>query len=85
MCVRETEEERSDFSEEVIILLTLYSSLQYAVLLLLLLVIQFVMFSISYAASTDVLPDSLRQGFDELWDVQNTSNGTLSAYEQWVS
>lgn len=60
--------------------------LQYAVLLLLLLVIQFIMFSISFAASGDALPDSLKQGFEELWDAnEQRSNSTLNAYEQWVS
>lgn len=54
-------------------------------LLLLLLVIQFVMFSISYAASRDALPDSLKQGFDELWDKEQRNISTLGAYEQWVS
>ncbi|KAH8371785.1 hypothetical protein KR093_008844 [Drosophila rubida] len=60
--------------------------ISYAVLLLLLLVIQFVMFSISYAASRDALPESLQQGFDELWDTHSVrTNSTLNIYEEWVS
>ncbi|KAH8415956.1 hypothetical protein KR222_004839 [Zaprionus bogoriensis] len=58
--------------------------ISYAVLLLLLLVIQFIMFSISFAASRDALPESLRQGFDELWDAQHGGNNTLAAYEEWL-
>ncbi|XP_017146015.1 protein late bloomer [Drosophila miranda] len=56
----------------------------YAVLLVLLLVVQFVMFSISFAASKDTLPDSLRQGFDDLWDHQHVGNSTLNTYEHWL-
>ncbi|XP_030560194.1 CD151 antigen [Drosophila novamexicana] len=58
--------------------------ISYAVLLILLLVIQFVMFSISFAASRDALPNSLKQGFDELWDVYHRHNNTLSIYEEWL-
>jgi len=43
------------------------------------------MVSISYAASRESLPDSLRQGFDELWDLQHDGNSTLNTYEEWVS
>ncbi|XP_034106341.1 protein late bloomer [Drosophila albomicans] len=59
--------------------------ISYAVLLLLLLVIQFIMFSISFSASRDALPESLRQGFDELWDTLSMrSNSTLNIYEEWL-
>ncbi|EDW01554.1 protein late bloomer [Drosophila grimshawi] len=58
--------------------------ISYAVLLLLLLVIQFIMFSISFAASRDALPNSLKQGFDELWDPKRSINSTLSVYEEWL-
>ncbi|XP_034477996.1 protein late bloomer [Drosophila innubila] len=58
--------------------------ISYAVLLLLLLVIQFIMFSSSFAASRDFLPESLTQGFDELWDAQYMSNSTLNKYEEWL-
>ncbi|XP_037715791.1 protein late bloomer isoform X1 [Drosophila subpulchrella] len=56
----------------------------YAVLLVLLLIVQFVMVSISYAASRESLPDSLRQGFDDLWDLQHDGNSTLNTYEAWL-
>ncbi|XP_023162834.1 23 kDa integral membrane protein [Drosophila hydei] len=58
--------------------------ISYAVLLIVLLVIQFVMFSISFAASRDALPNSLKQGFDELWDPQHRLNSTLNIYEEWL-
>ncbi|ALC41265.1 Tsp42Eh [Drosophila busckii] len=58
--------------------------ISYAVLLVLLLVIQFILFSLSYAASRDRLPASLKQGFDELWDPLHSGNSTLNAYEQWL-
>ncbi|KAM8711864.1 hypothetical protein ACLKA7_012381 [Drosophila subpalustris] len=58
--------------------------ISYAVLLLLLLVIQFIMFSSSFAASRDALPESLRQAFEELWDTQYRSNSTLNSYEEWL-
>ncbi|XP_068147113.1 tetraspanin-9 [Drosophila tropicalis] len=58
--------------------------ISYAVLLLVLLIIQVIMFSISFAASRDALPESLRQGFDELWDVHHLGNSTLNIYEEWL-
>nr|AAL89865.1 RE20742p [Drosophila melanogaster] len=57
----------------------------YAVLLVFLLIVQIVLVSISYAASRDFLPDSLRQGLDDLWDLQHEGNSTLNTYEEWVS
>ncbi|SPP73077.1 protein late bloomer [Drosophila guanche] len=56
----------------------------HAVLLVVLLVVQFVFFSISFAASRDTLPDTLRQGFDDLWDPQHAGNSSLNTYEQWL-
>ncbi|KRJ98230.1 uncharacterized protein Dyak_GE19097, isoform D [Drosophila yakuba] len=56
----------------------------YAVLLVFLLIIQFVMVSISYAASRDSLPDSLTQGLDDLWDAHHEGNSTLNTYEEWL-
>ncbi|KAH8320787.1 hypothetical protein KR067_009979 [Drosophila pandora] len=56
----------------------------YAVLLVFLLIVQFVMFSISFAASREALPDTLKQGFDDLWDLQHVGNSTLNAYEEWL-
>lgn len=50
-----------------------------------LLIVQFVMFSISFGASRESLPDTLRQGFDDLWDLQHVGNSTLNSYEEWVS
>jgi len=50
-----------------------------------LLIVQIVLVSISYAASRDFLPDSLRQGLDDLWDLQHEGNSTLNTYEEWVS
>ncbi|XP_017078727.1 protein late bloomer isoform X3 [Drosophila eugracilis] len=48
------------------------------------LLICFVMVSISYAASRESLPDSLRQGFDDLWDMGHEGNSTLHSYEEWL-
>ncbi|EDX05957.1 GD10447 [Drosophila simulans] len=56
----------------------------YAVLLVFLLIVQIVLVSISYAASRDFLPDSLRQGLDDLWDLQHEGNSTLNTYEEWA-
>lgn len=56
----------------------------YAVLLVFLLIVQIVLVSISYAASRDFLPDSLRQGLDDLWDLQHEGNSTLNTYEEWL-
>ncbi|XP_043655234.1 protein late bloomer [Drosophila teissieri] len=56
----------------------------YAVLLVFLLIVQFVMVSISYAASRDSLPDSLTQGLDDLWDAHHEGNSTLNTYEEWL-
>lgn len=47
-----------------------------------LLIVQIVLVSISYAASRDFLPDSLRQGLDDLWDLQHEGNSTLNTYEE---
>ncbi|KAH8372773.1 hypothetical protein KR009_004645 [Drosophila setifemur] len=56
----------------------------YAVLLVLLLIVQFLMFSINFAASRETLPDALKQGFDDLWDPHYVSNSTLNIYEEWL-
>ncbi|KAH8267101.1 hypothetical protein KR018_005686 [Drosophila ironensis] len=58
--------------------------ISYAVLLVLLLLVQFVMFSISFAASREDLPESLRQGFDDLWDPLHFGNSSLNVYEEWL-
>lgn len=58
--------------------------ISYAVLLLLLLVIQFIMFSFSFAASRDALPESLKEGYDELWDPHPKTNSSLNIYEEWL-
>ncbi|KAH8252848.1 hypothetical protein KR032_002123 [Drosophila birchii] len=56
----------------------------YAVVLVLLLIVQFVMFSISFGASRESLPESLKQGFEDLWDPQHVGNSTLNSYEEWL-